>query len=191
MGSPSCRITHFTRRRREPTEGGTRILQNGRSQYLEPPCGFNRGLSCRTVVIEQLLEDFNDNQMMFRLEAEAYEREQLTAIQTSPPTTTEQNKEPPIEDTTDARQEGHAPVEGPPKHANTPPTIPEPVEVEVKPLEPTPPPIARESIAPEDCSSEDITPPAPTTQPPPPTPQPDHPAHTPDPDTILDILEEE
>ena len=26
-------------------EGGTRILQDGRSQYPEPPCGINRGLS--------------------------------------------------------------------------------------------------------------------------------------------------
>ena len=102
--------------------------------------------------------------------------------------TTEQNEEPPIKETTDARQEKHAPAEGPPQHAHT---VPEPVEVEVSLREPTPPPIAPESIAPEDCSSEDITPPAPTTQPPAPTPQPDHPATTPDPETILDILEEE
>ena len=38
-----------------------------------------------TAAIEQLLEDFNDDQMMFRLEAEAYEQERLAAIQTSPP----------------------------------------------------------------------------------------------------------
>ena len=126
--------------------------------------------------------------MMFSLEAEAFERERLAARQPSPPTTTEQNDEPPIEDTTDAGQEGHAPTEGPSEHAHT---VPDPVEVEVSPLEPTPPPIAPESVAPEECSREDITPPAPTTQPPAPTPQPDHPATTPDPETILDILEEE
>ena len=144
-----------------------------------------------TAAIEQLLEDFNDDQMMFRLEAEAYEQERLAAIQTSPPTPMEQNNKPPIEDTTDARQEGHAPAEGPPEHANTPPTIPEPVVTEVSSLEATPPSTALEPVAAEDCSREDTTPPAPTTQPPSPTPQPDHPAPTPDPETILDILEEE
>ena len=110
--------------------------------------------------------------MMFHLEAEAYERERLVAIQTNPPTPTEQNGELPIEDTMNSRHEEHALAEGPPEHGNTPPTVPEP-------------------IAPEDCSREDTTPPAPTTQPPSPTPQPDYPAHTPDPETILDILDEE
>ena len=57
-----------------------------------------------TAAIEQLLEDFNDDQMMFRLEAEAYEQGRLAAIQTSPPTPTEQNDEPSNEDTTDARR---------------------------------------------------------------------------------------
>ena len=42
-----------------------------------------------TAAIEQLLEDFNDDQMVFRLEAEALERECLTAIPTSPPMATE------------------------------------------------------------------------------------------------------
>ena len=37
-----------------------------------------------TAAIEQLLEDFNDDQMVFRLEAEALERERLAAIPTSP-----------------------------------------------------------------------------------------------------------
>ena len=103
----------------------------------------------------------------------------------------EQNDEPPIEDTTDARQEGHAPVEGPPAHANTPPIVPEPVATEVSSLEATTPPTAPKPVGTEDCSREDTTSPAPTTQPPSSTPQPDHPAHTPDPETILDILEEE
>ena len=88
----------------------------------------------------------------------------------------------------DTGQEELAPTEGPPKDAHT---MPDPVKVEVSPLEPTPPPIAPESVAPEGCPREDITPPAPTTQPPVPVPQPDHPATTPDPETILDILEEE
>ena len=192
LGSPSCRTTHFTRRRREPTEGGTRILQNGRSQHPNPRADLTEDyhslVKSHTAAIEQLLEDFNDDQMMFCLEAEAYEREQLAAIQASPPTTTEQNEEPPIEDITDAGQEERDPAEGPPKHAHT---VPEPVEVEVSPREPTPPPIAPESIAPEDCSAKDITPLVPTTQPPAPTPQLDHPATTPDPETILNILEEE
>ena len=126
-----------------------------------------------------------------KLQAEAYEREELAAIQTTPPTPTEQNDEPPIEDTTDARQEGHAPAEGPPEHTNMPPTVPEPVATEVSSFEATPPQTVPEPVAPEDSSLGDTTPPAPTTQPPSPTPHPDHPAHTPDPQTILDILEEE
>ena len=48
-----------------------------------------------TAAIEQLPEDFNDDQMVFRLEVEALERERLTAIPTSPPTATEQTEEPP------------------------------------------------------------------------------------------------
>ena len=163
-------------------------IQNLRADLTED---YHTLVKSHTAAIEQLLEDFNDDQMMFRLEAEAYEQERLAAIQTSPPTPTEQNDEPPIEDTTDARQEGHAPAEGPPEHANTPPTIPEPVVTEVSSLEATTPPTVPKPIAPEDCSREDTTPPAPTTQPPSPTPQPDHPAPTPDPETILDILEEE
>ena len=103
----------------------------------------------------------------------------------------EKNDELPIGDTTDARQEGYAPTEGPPKHANTPPTVPEPVAIEVSLLEATTPPSVPEPVAPEDCSREDTTPPAPTTQPPSPPPQPDHHAHTLDLETIRDILEEE
>ena len=110
--------------------------------------------------------------MMFQLEAEAYEQERLAAIQTSPPTPTEPNDEPPLEDTTDAKQEEHAPTEGPPEQTNTPSTVPEPVATEVSSLGDTPPP-------------------APTTQPPSPTPHPEHPTHTPNPENILDILEEE
>ena len=123
--------------------------------------------------------------MLFRLETEAFERERLAAIPTSPPTTTEQNEEPPSEEITDAAQEELAPTNGPPENAHT---VPHPVKVEASPLEPTPPP---ELVAPEDSTQEDLTPPVPTTQPPAPTLQQDHPATTPDPETILDILEEE
>ena len=129
--------------------------------------------------------------MTFCLEVEAYERERLTALQTSPPTPTEQNDEPPLEDTTDARQKGHAPAKGPPEHANMPPTIPEPVATQVSSHEATPPPTIPEPVAPKDSSRGDTSPPAPTitTQPHSPTPHPDHLAHTPDPETNLDILE--
>ena len=125
-----------------------------------------------TAAIEQLLEDFNDDQMMFRLEAEAYEQERLAATQTRPPMPTEQNNEPSNEDTTDAKQEGPAPTERPPEPTNTPPTVPDPV-------------------ATEDRSLEDTKPPTSIVQPPSPTPQLEQPAHTPHPENILDILEEE
>ena len=163
-------------------------IQNLRADLTED---YHTLVKSHNAAIEQLLEDFNDDQMMFRLEAEAYERERLAAIQTSPPTPMKPNNELPIEDTTDARQEGHAPAEGPPEHANMPPTVPGPVATEVSSLEATPPPTVSEPVAPEDSSRGDTTPPAPTTQPPSPTPHPDHPAHTPDPENILDILEEE
>ena len=55
-----------------------------------------------TAAIEQLLEEFNDDQMMFRLEAEAYEQERLAAMQTSIPTPTDHNDDPPISSTTEA-----------------------------------------------------------------------------------------
>ena len=163
-------------------------IQNLRADLTED---YHTLVKSHTAAIEQLLEDFNDDQMMFRLEAEAFERERLAARQPSPPTPMEQNDEPPIEDTTDAGQEGHAPIEGPSGQGNTPPTVLEPVITKVNSLEITPPPTSPEPIIQEDCLREDAMPPAPTTQAPSPTPQPDHLAHTPDPETILDILEEE
>ena len=101
------------------------------------------------------------------------------------------NNEPPMEDTTNARQEGHAPAEGPPEQTNTPPTVPEPVATEVSSLGDTPPPTVPEPIATEVSSLGDTPPPAPTTHPPSPTSHPEHPAHTLDLENILDILEEE
>ena len=54
-----------------------------------------------TTAIEQLLEDFNDDQMLFRLEAKAYEHERLhaecqatIATQNTAPTTEERTSEP-------------------------------------------------------------------------------------------------
>ena len=89
-----------------------------------------------TAAIEEMLEDFNDDQMLFRLEAEAIERERLASITTSPPMATEQKEEPPDEDITDATQEELAPANRPPEDAHT---VPDPVEEEVSPLESTPP----------------------------------------------------
>ena len=54
-----------------------------------------------TTEIEHLLEDFNDDQMLFRLEAKAYEHERLhaecqatIATQNTAPTTEERTSEP-------------------------------------------------------------------------------------------------
>ena len=66
-----------------------------------------------TTAIEQVLEDFNDDQMLFRLEAEAYEQERIytksqaaTATQNIAPTMEEQASEPlATTHTTEARQE--------------------------------------------------------------------------------------
>ena len=158
------------------------IIQNLSADLSED---YHSLAKSHTAEIEQMLEDFNDDQMLFRLEAEAIERERLASITTSPPMATEQKEEPPDEDITDATQEELAPANRPPEDAHT---VPDPVEVEVSPLEPTPPP--EESAAPEVDAREDTTPPN-QTQPPAPTVQPDHPATTPDPENILDILEEE
>ena len=125
------------------------------------------------MAIEQLLEDFNDDQMMFQLEAEAaYEHERLAAMHTSVPTPTDQNDKPPNADTTDARQEEPAPVEILTEPTNTPPTL-------------------LDSEATEHGSLGDTNPPTSTAQPPSPTAQPEQPNYTPDPENILDILEEE
>ena len=54
-------------------------------QRREQPCAVLTGdtntlVKSHNAAIKQLLEDFNDDQMMFHLEAEAYERERLTVI---------------------------------------------------------------------------------------------------------------
>ena len=126
----------------------------------------------QTAAIEQLLEDFNDDQMMFRLDAEVYEQERLAAIQTNVPTPTDHDDQPPIADTTDARHEGPAPAEISTEPTNMTPTVPH-------------------SEATEDGSLGDTNPPASRAQPPSPTPQLDQPDQTHTPEDILDILEEE
>ena len=132
-----------------------------------------------TAAIEQLLEDFNDDQMVFRLEAEALERERLASIPTSPPPATEQTEDPPREEIEDTAQEELAPANRPSGDAHT---VPHPVDEEVSPLDTTPPPEA--TVAPEADARADMTTPDRTVQP-------DHPDTTPDPANILDILEEE
>ena len=94
-------------------------------------------------------------------------------------------EEPPSEEITDTAQEELAPANRPSEDAHT---VPDPVEEEVSPLDPTPPP--EESAAPEADARADMTPPD-QTQPLATTAQPDHSATTPDPENILDILEEE
>ena len=127
-----------------------------------------------TAAIEQLLEDFNDDQMVFRL-----------AIPTSPPTATEQTEDPPREEITDTAQEEPAPTTRPSEDAHS---VPHRVEEKVSPLDTTTPPEA--TIAPEaDARAEMST--SDQTLPFAPTVQPDHPATTLDPENILDILEEE
>ena len=188
MGSPSCQIAYLradVENRRKEGRGFYKMdeasIQNLRADLTED---YHSLAKSHTAAIEQMLEDFNEDQMMFRLEAEALERERLAAIPTSPPTATEQKEEPPSEEIMNATHEELAPANRPPEDAHT---VPDPVEVEASPLEPTPPP---ESAAPKEDSRDDITPPPPT-QTPTPTLQPDHPTTTPDPENIVDILEEE
>ena len=123
--------------------------------------------------------------MLFRLEEEALEREQLAAIPTSPPTATEYKEEPPSEEITDATQEELAPANRPSEDAHP---VPHLVAEEVSPLDTTPPPEA--TVAPEADARADMTTPD-QTLPSAPTFQPNHPDTTPDPANILDILEEE
>ena len=84
---------------------------------------FHAVAKSHTTTIEQLLEDFNDDPMLFPIEAEAYEEERIhtesqaaAARQNIAPTTEEQTSEPlAATHTTEARKEGPTP-------ANTNPT---------------------------------------------------------------------
>ena len=126
-----------------------------------------------TAAIEQLLEDFNDDQMGFRLEAEALEQENLATPPTSPPSATEQTVALPSEGLTTTAQE-----------VTTTTTN----EEEVAPTEPasevsTSTPPMNITVAPAtDAPTETATP----TQ-----DKPDHPTTAPDPENILDILIED
>ena len=157
-------------------------IQNLRADLTED---YHSLAKSHTVAIEQMLDDFNDDQMLFRLETEALERERLAAIPTSPPMATEQTEVPPNEEIMDTAQEELAPTNRPSEDTHT---VPDPVEEEVNPLDPTPPPEV--SAAPEADARANMTP-LDQTQPPTTTVQPEQPATTPDPENILDILEEE
>ena len=61
-----------------------------------------------TTAIEQLLEEFNDDQMMFCLEAEAYEEERLVTMTNRAPMTNDHEPELTTTTTTEARQDGPA-----------------------------------------------------------------------------------
>ena len=136
-----------------------------------------------TAAIEQLLEDFNDDQMVFSLEAEALEHERLATLHTSPPPATKQTEDPPREGITTTAQEELATTTGRAKAAHSEPP---PVEETVSLSDIAPPTDTTVALA-TDAEDEMATP----TQPLPPTVQPDHPATTPDPETILDILIED
>ena len=135
---------------------------------------YHNLVKSHTAAIEQLLEEFNDDQMMFRLEAEAYEQERLAAMKNRAPTPTDHNDEPPIANTTEARQEGPAPAD---THITTEPTTTTTTLPEPEPTEDGP----REDTAIPDSAAK---PPSPT----PPFEQPDQP-HAPE--DILGILEED
>ena len=62
---------------------------------------FHALVKSHTTAIEQLLDDFNEDQMLFQLEVEAYEQERLhaedqaaAATQNTAPTTEERTSEP-------------------------------------------------------------------------------------------------
>ena len=80
-----------------------------------------------TAAIEQFLKEFNDNQMMFRLEVEAYEKESLAANRT--PTIDDHEAKPTRTTTIEARQEGPAPADTriTPDQQPATKTLPEPV----------------------------------------------------------------
>ena len=92
-----------------------------------------------TVEIKQLLEEFNDDQLMFRLEAEAYEEECLAARNNRAPTTGDHEPEPTTTNTTEARQEGPAPADNhlTPEQQTTTTTLPKPEPTEEGPREDT------------------------------------------------------
>ena len=127
-----------------------------------------------TAAIEQLLEEFNDDQMMFRLEAEAYEEERLVPMANRAPKTNDHEDEPTVTNTTKARQEGPAPADThiTPDQQTAITTLPEPEPTEDAQREAT---IIPDSVA---------KPPSPT----PPSEQPNQP-HAPE--DILSILEED
>ena len=55
---------------------------------------YHKLAKSHTTAIKQFLEEFNDDQMMFRLGAETYEEERLTAMTNRAPTTDDHEVEP-------------------------------------------------------------------------------------------------
>ena len=135
---------------------------------------YHNLVKSHTAAIEQLLEEFNDDQMMFHLEAEAYEQERLAAINNNAPTTDNHEPEPTTTNTTEARQEGPALADThiTTKQQTTTTTLPEP--------EPT-----------KDGPCKDIAIPNSVAKPLSPTPPSEHPDQHHAPEEILVILEEE
>ena len=106
-----------------------------------------------------MLEDFNDDQMVFRLEVEALEHERLAALHTSPPTATEQTEDPPREEITTTAQEELATTTG---HAQVAHSEPHLVDETVSPSD-IAPPTGHNGRASDRCSSRDGNPnPTPT-----------------------------
>ena len=53
---------------------------------------YHKLAKSHTTAIKQFLEEFNDDQMMFRLEVKAYEEERLAAMANRAPTTNERSR---------------------------------------------------------------------------------------------------
>ena len=142
-------------------------VQNLRADLTED---YSSLVKSHTAAIEQLLEDFNDDQMVFRLEAEALEQESLVTFPTNPPSATEQTAALPSEELTTTAQEVTTNDE------------------EAAPTEPTPE--VSTSTPPMNITVAPATD-APTATATPTHDNPDHPTTAPDPENILDILIED
>ena len=127
-----------------------------------------------TAAIEQLLEEFNDDQMMFRLEAKAYEEERLAAMANKAPTTNDHEDELTVTNTSEARQEG-----------------PTPVDTHITPNKQTATTHLPDSEPTEDAQREATTIPDSTRKPPSRTPPSEQPEQPHAPKDILGILEED
>ena len=64
---------------------------------------YHKLAKSHTTAIKQFLEEFNDDQMMFRLEVKAYEEERLAAMANRAPSTDEHEAKPTTTTNTEAR----------------------------------------------------------------------------------------